>query len=297
MKILLLGKNGQIGFELQRTLAPLGEVISFDQDRASFLDIVALRQTVKGCSPNVIVNAAAYTAVDKAETDEAVCHAVNAAAPAVLAEEARRLNALLIHYSSDYVFNGKKSDPYLEDDEAFPLSVYARSKVEGDRLVAQSGADFLIIRTGWVYGARGANFLRTILRLAKERSELGIVNDQIGAPTWSRMIAEGTAQAIARAAVNPAEYSGVYHLTAAGRTTWFGFTEAIFDIFNLQPRPKLVPITMDQYPTPAKRPAYSVLSTDKFARAFGLRLPDWRRQLEMVAGEVMSDQISLAASR
>lgn len=290
MKLLLLGKNGQVGFELQRTLAPLGEVMAYDQDVADFLHPATVRDLIRSTTPNVIVNAAGYTAVDKAESDQSLCDAINAAGPALLAEEARAQNALLVHYSTDYVYPGNKNAPYVEDDSTGPLSEYGRTKLEGDCLIQQSGAHHLIFRTSWVYGARGQNFLLTMLRLAKERPELRIVSDQIGAPTWSRMIAEATAHAIARASASPADYSGVYHLTAAGQTTWFDFTDAIFNLFAPVPRPKLTPISTEQYPTPARRPAYSVLSNDKFARTFGLRLPEWRTQLSLVAGEMLSQK-------
>jgi len=295
MKILLLGKNGQVGFELQRTLALLGELMPFDQDVADFLNPQTVRDLIVRTSPNVIVNAAAYTAVDKAETDKSLCQAINAAGPGLLAEEAHARNALLVHYSTDYVYPGTNTEPYKEEAQVGPLSEYGRSKLEGDRLIQQSSAKHLIFRTSWVYGGRGQNFLLTMLRLAKERPELRIVSDQIGAPTWSRMIAEATALAIARAVESPAEYSGVYHLTAGGQTSWFGFTEAILDLFRLVPRPKLIPITTDQYPTPAKRPRYSVLSNDKFARTFGLRMPDWRVQLSLVAAE-MTPQAAASAT-
>jgi dTDP-4-dehydrorhamnose reductase len=286
MKILLLGKNGQVGFELQRTLALLGEVMPFDQDVADFLNPPAVRHLIRSISPNVIVNAAGYTAVDKAETDKSLCHAINADGPGLLAEEARSSSALLVHYSTDYVYPGTNTQPYTEDAQTGPLSEYGRSKLEGDHRIQQSGAHHLIFRTSWVYGSRGQNFLLTMLRLAKEKSDLRIVSDQIGAPTWSRMIAEATALAIARAVSDPPAYSGVYHLTGAGQTSWFGFTEAIFDAFCPVPRPKLTPITTDQYPTLAKRPAYSVLSNEKFIRRFGFRMPDWRAQLSLVAAEM-----------
>lgn len=286
MRILLLGKNGQVGFELQRTLAPLGDVLAFDQDRADFLNLDSLRALTREAAPNVIVNAAAYTAVDKAESDSSLCRAINATAPGFLAEQALERNALLVHYSTDYVYPGDKTTPYAEEDATGPLSEYGRSKLEGDRLIEQSGASFLIFRTAWVYGARGQNFLRTMLRLGAEKPELRIVSDQIGAPTWSRMIAEATAHAIFHAVTNPAKYSGVYHLTAGGQTSWFEFAEAIFAESQLPRRPKLVPISTSEYPTPAKRPAYSVLSNDKFARTFGIRLPDWRQQLTLVAAEM-----------
>jgi dTDP-4-dehydrorhamnose reductase len=286
MKILLLGKVGQVGYELQRTLAPLGNLRAFDQPDINFLDPESLRALIRDESPKIIVNAAAYTAVDKAETDKTLCHAINADGPAVLAEEARARNALLVHYSTDYVYPGNKTSPYVETDEPGPLGEYGRSKLEGDRHIAASGANHLIFRTAWVYGARGQNYLRTMLRLAKERSELRIVSDQIGAPTWSRMIAQGTAHAISRAITNPARFSGVYHLTAAGETTWFGFTEAIFDLVKPDPRPKVIPITTAEYPTPAKRPTYSVLSNQKFAQTFGCLLPGWSEQLTLVAADI-----------
>ena len=286
MKILLLGKNGQVGFELQRTLALLGEVLPYDQDVADFTNPAAVRDLIRRTLPNVIVNAAAYTAVDKAETEKPLSHAINSAGPGLLAEETRKCGSLLVHYSTDYVYPGNNTAPYTEDSATGPLSEYGRSKLEGDRLIQQSGANHLIFRTSWVYGSRGQNFLLTMLRLAKERPELRIVCDQIGAPTWSRMIAEATAHAIARATSDPAAYSGVYHLTAAGQTSWFGFAEAIFDTFAPSPRPRLTPIATDQYPTPAKRPTYSVLSNEKFATTFGLRMPDWRNQLSLVASEM-----------
>jgi dTDP-4-dehydrorhamnose reductase len=288
MKILLLGKYGQMGFELQRTLAPLGEVLAYDQDVANFLDPDSLRSLVRAAKPEVIVNAAAYTAVDEAESDSHLCAAINAEGPALLAKEARELSCLLVHYSTDYAYDGHKRFPYIESDAVAPLGAYGRSKLEGDRAIQASGAQHLIFRTAWVYGVRGKNFLLTMLRLAKEKRELRIVSDQIGAPAWSRMIAEATAHAIARAVADPMKYSGIYHLTAAGETSWYGFAEAIFEQFALERRPAVVPITTAEYPTPAKRPAYSVLSNEKFARVFGLRLPDWRDQLQLVAAEMNS---------
>ena len=290
MKILLLGKIGQVGFELQRTLAPLGEVIAIDRPELDFLSLDNLGTLVRQHAPHAIVNAAAYTAVDKAESDSTLCRALNATAPGFLATEAKKLNALFVHYSTDYVYPGDKKTPYVEDDDTGPLSEYGRSKLEGDQLIQQSGAHHLIFRTEWVYGTRGGNFLRTMLRLAKGKPELRIVSDQIGAPTWSRMLAEGTAHALARAASDPARYSGVYHLTAAGETSWFHFAEAIFELISVERRPKVIPISIAEYPLPARRPAYSVLSNDKFATTFGIRLPDWRRQLELVAAEINADR-------
>lgn len=286
MRILLLGKIGQVGFELQRTLAPLGEVIAVDQPELDFLNLDSLGALLRRYAPHAIVNAAAYTAVDKAESDAALCRSLNATAPGFLAAEAKKLNALFIHYSTDYVYSGEKRAAYVEDDPTGPLCAYGRTKLEGDELVAKSGAHHLVFRTEWVYGTRGQNFLRTMLRLAKEKPELRIVSDQIGAPTWSRMIAEATAHALARAISDPAPYSGIYHLTAAGETTWFHFAEAIFDLIQVENRPKLFPISTSEYPTPARRPAYSVLSNDKFALTFGFRLPNWKHQLELVAAQI-----------
>ena len=296
MKILLLGKVGQLGFELQRTLAPLGDVIAFEQPELDLLNLDSLGALVRRHEPNAIVNAAAYTAVDKAESDTALCRAINATAPGFLAAEAKKLNAVFVHYSTDYVYPGDKRAPFLEDEALGPLCEYGRTKLEGDQLIAQSGAHYLIFRTEWVYGVRGQNFLRTMLRLANEKSELRIVSDQIGAPTWGRMIAEGTAHALARAASDPGRYSGLYHLTAAGETTWFGFAQAIFEMIPVESRPRLVPISTAEYPTPARRPAYSVMSNDKFARTFGIRLPDWRKQLELVAAEINAERAAMTSS-
>jgi dTDP-4-dehydrorhamnose reductase len=294
MRILLIGKIGQVGYELERTLAPLGDVHAFDQPMVNFLDQNSLRELVRKEAPDVIVNAAAYTAVDKAENDKSLCHSINAEGPTVLAEEARRLGALIVHYSTDYVYPGDKTSPYIETDPTAPLGEYGRSKLEGDSRIEQSGANYLIFRTSWVYGARGQNYLRTMLRLAKERSELRIVADQIGAPTWSRMIAQATAHAISRAMSDPGEYTGIYHLTAAGQTTWFGFTEAIFEFLLAERKPKLTPITTAEYPTTAKRPAYSVLSNDKFIRCFTYLLPEWRDQLALVAADLLQSADAIA---
>jgi dTDP-4-dehydrorhamnose reductase len=286
MRLLLFGKRGQVGSELKRILAPLGQVLAYDQDEANFLDRSALRLLVRSHEPDVIINAAAYTAVDRAESEPDLCRAINAEGPALLAEESQRSGCLLVHYSTDYVYSGCKSSPYVEDDATGPLSAYGRAKLAGDEAIQSSGARHLIFRTAWVYSARGKNFLLTMLRLAQEKPELRIVSDQTGAPTWSRMIAEATTFALLQAMSNPGKCAGVYHLSAAGETSWYGFAKAIFEHFELEPKPGLVPISTDQYPTPAKRPAYSVLSNQKFARVFGLQLPDWRDQLALVAEEM-----------
>jgi len=293
MKILLLGKNGQVGWELQRTLATLGEVIAFGRQELNLTDFAALQETVHAVQPQLIVNAAAYTAVDKAESEPDLAMAINGTAPGVLAEAARRWGASLIHYSTDYVFDGTKTSPYDEEDQPNPINIYGKTKLAGERAIQQVGTPHLILRTSWVYGLRGKNFLLTILRLAKEREELKIVDDQMGAPTWSRMIAEATAQIIAHCSapgslLNPdlREMVGIYHLTAAGQTSWHGFAKAILEASAQFPEEsfsisRLLPIPTAEYPTPAARPAYSVLLSDKASKTFGLWLPGWQRQLQL----------------
>jgi dTDP-4-dehydrorhamnose reductase len=245
----------------------------------------------------VIVNAAAYTAVDNAEKEEALATRINGEAPGVLAEEARRLGALLIHYSTDYVFDGGKPSPYLETDPPNPMGAYGRSKLAGERAIAAAGGDWLTLRTSWVYAARGKNFLRTILRLAAEREELRVVADQFGAPTWARLIAESTAQIVAAALRERATgtfASGIYHLTAAGETSWHGFASIIVDQarkVSLQPAPKvqrIVPITTEEYPLPAPRPRNSRMSLDGLERRFGLALPAWDRCLSLCLAELQT---------
>ncbi len=282
--ILLTGVNGQVGWELRRALAPLGRVVGLDSRALDLSDPDAIRATVRGIAPRLIVNPAAYTAVDKAESEPERARAVNGIAPGILAEEAWRCGAILVHYSTDYVFDGRKAGPYLEDDAPNPLNVYGASKLEGEQAIAASGARHLILRTSWVYGARGGNFLLTMQRLMQERPELRIVDDQIGAPSWSRMIAEATAQVLAQC-LSPArgadrpEPWGTYHLTNAGETSWHGFATAIAELGGYATR--LTPIPSSDYPTPARRPANSRLDNGKLARAFGLRLPDWREALKL----------------
>ncbi|HSB03464.1 MAG TPA: dTDP-4-dehydrorhamnose reductase [Anaerolineales bacterium] len=287
-RILLTGKNGQVGWELQRTLATLGEVIALDRHGLDLADPDLIRRVVREHKPNLIVNAAAYTAVDKAEEESDRAMAINGTAPGVLAEEARRLNAAVIHYSTDYVFDGNKNGPYTEDDAPNPLNVYGRTKLAGEQAIQSVGAPHLIFRTSWVYGTRGKNFLLTILRLAKERDELRIVNDQIGAPTWSRMIAEATAQVVAQLSLQQGkswaeDVSGVYHLTAMGQTSWFGFAKAILNYIPgaAAHAPRLTPITTQEYPTPAQRPKSSVLSNTILRQKFGLELPGWETGLRL----------------
>ena len=277
MKILITGRSGQVGWELARTLAPLGDVIALDQQEMDLAEPDSIRKKIREIGPQLIVNAAAYTAVDKAESDMDLAMKVNGAAPGILAEEAKKLDAPIVHYSTDYIFDGKKIGPYAEDDETNPLSVYGRTKLIGEEAVRASGADHLIFRTSWVYGTRGHNFLLTILRLAKEREELRIVDDQIGAPTRSRMIAEATSLALVQF-LPCREKSGTYHLTSKGSTSWHGFAQAMLD--NLEKRPRLLPIPTENYPLPAMRPKNSLLSNEKLKSAFGLSLPDWKACLD-----------------
>jgi dTDP-4-dehydrorhamnose reductase len=286
MKILLIGKNGQVGWELRRTLAPLAEVVAVDYPEINFSDPPALRQFVAATRPNVVVNAAAYTAVDKAETETELCRQVNAVAPGVLAEEAKKLGALMVHYSTDYIFDGMKTSPYVEADAPNPLGAYGRTKLEGDRAVKDSGANHLIFRLCWVYGARGQNFMLTMQRLAREREKLRVVGDQFGCPTWSRMIAETTALALKQvmAGADVSKFNGDYHLAAGGQANWHEFASRIIELMPETERKcrAVEKITTAEYPTPAKRPAYSVLDCGKLQKTFGLRLPDWEASLRQV---------------
>jgi dTDP-4-dehydrorhamnose reductase len=269
---LLSGAGGQIGFELAKLLPAHGEVSALDRASLDLADPDAIVETVRRLRPDIIVNAAAYTAVDRAETDADRAYAINSRAPAVLAEEAKRIGAVMIHYSTDYVFDGSSATPYVEDAPAHPLNVYGRSKLEGERAIAAVGGANLILRTSWVYGLRGQNFLLTMRRLARERDEIRIVADQRGVPNWSREIARITATLVGQGSAL-AERAGLYHLSARGSASWFEFAAAIIGDVA---RPTLVPITTEEYPTPARRPAYGVLAPDKFESTFGFALPDWR---------------------
>jgi dTDP-4-dehydrorhamnose reductase len=279
MKILLAGCAGQLGRELKRSLACLGEVIACDRRQLDLAQADSLRAAVRAMGPTVIVNAAAYTAVDKAEAEPAAADAINALAPGILAEEAKRMGALLIHYSTDYVFDGTKATAYTEDDTPAPLSAYGRSKLAGERAIVAAGARHLIFRTSWVFGLHGANFMKTMLRLGKERDELRVVGDQVGAPTWTRHLADVAALTLARKEIP----DGLYHLAAAGETSWHGYAEAIFAEAQrsglMEKSPVVHRIASADYPLPAPRPANSRLDCTKFRRDFGLALPDWRTGL------------------
>ena len=290
MKILLFGKNGQVGWELRRTLAPLGEVDAVDYPEVDFLDLAALRVFALEAKPDLIVNAAAYTAVDQAESEPEVAMRINSEAPGALAEIARERGIGLVHFSTDYVFDGKKGEPYTEEDHPNPLSVYGVSKLVGDRAIQDSGCPHLILRTSWVYGARGKNFFLSILRLAREREEIRVVDDQIGCPTWSRSIAEVTAGILKagyrtgddRLAWDEEIPSGVYNYSSSGSTSWYGFAE---EIIRTDPNcdehvvQRLVPISTEAFGAAAARPANSELSKDKLSTVFGIPAEGWREQL------------------
>jgi dTDP-4-dehydrorhamnose reductase len=294
MKILLTGKTGQVGFQLERSLQGLGEVVAVTAAQMNLTDPAQMREVIRSVKPNLIVNPAAYTAVDQAEREPELAMRVNGEAPAVMAEEAKRLGAAMIHYSTDYVFDGSKDGPYTEGDVANPINVYGRSKLAGEQALQAAGIAHLILRTSWVYGRRGKNFLLTVMRLANERDELRIVDDQYGAPTWSRTIADTTAfiatqlqSAGARSgkmvSVNHdawQQYSGIYHLTAQGKTTWHGFTQAILANPAIVKKPILTPIKTEEYPLPARRPTNSVLSCKRLMDNF-CSLPSWEKALEL----------------
>ena len=284
--ILLVGKNGQVGWELRRTLAPMARVLAVDFPEIDLTDVAATRRLVLDNKPNVVINAAAYTAVDKAESETKVAQLINSVAPGVLAEAAKHVGAWMVHYSTDYVFDGTKNTPYVETDAPNPLGAYGRTKLEGDQAVRAAGGNHLIFRLCWVYGARGQNFLLTMQRLAREREKLRVVKDQVGCPTWSRMIAEGTSVALrhALAAQDAAAFTGTYHLAASGITSWHGFASRIIELMPEAGRRcrEVEAIATAEYPTPAKRPAYSVLDCGKLKKTFGIQLPDWEESLGLV---------------
>lgn len=285
-KILLTGSRGQVGWELARSLATLGEVVALDSNRLDLSDADAIRRTLAEIKPRIIVNPAAHTAVDKAESEPELARAINATAPGILAEEAEKLGALLVHYSTDYVFDGSGDAARLEDDVKGPLNVYGATKLAGEQAIQAACQRHLIFRTSWVYGTRGANFLLTMRRLCAERPELKIVADQIGAPTWCRSLAEATAQVLAQVAApnrgaDKPDPWGVYHMTHAGETSWHGFAQAILDLDAPETPARLLPIPSSDYPTPARRPLNSRLNNDKLERVFGVRLPDWREALRL----------------
>ncbi len=284
MRILLTGAEGQVGWELRRTLAPLGNVLALDRGQLDLADLDRLRATVRELVPDLIVNAAAYTAVDRAESEEALAFRINAEVPRVLAEEAQCVGAWVVHYSTDYVFDGRKEGPYVEDDEPNPLNVYGRTKLAGERAIREISERHIVFRTSWVYADRGRNFLLTMLRMAQERDELKVVADQRGAPTWARMIAEATAAAVVQLSGKTeaiGQLSGIYNLTCAGSATWYDFACAIFERSCADKAPRVLPIGSAQYPTPAARPVNSILSNARLREGFRIVLPDWRDALDL----------------
>lgn len=296
MKILLLGKNGQVGWELQRSLAPLGEVLALDRHSTDFCGDLSqperLAQTVRDWRPDVIVNAAAHTAVDKAESEPELARTLNATAPAVVAQAAAEVGAWLVHYSTDYVFNGLGDQSWQEGDATGPLSVYGQTKLEGEQAIAASGCQHLIFRTSWVYAARGGNFAKTMLRLAAERERLTVIDDQHGAPTGADLIADVTAHAI-RSAVHKPGLGGTYHLVASGQTSWHGYaSHVIAQARLLQPElglevTEIAPVPTTAFPTPAQRPLNSRLNTHKLQQAFGLVLPPWQQGVNRLLAEIL----------
>lgn len=290
-RILLIGANGQVGWELRRTLATLGDVIPASLEgeygpTIDLLDPASLARLVQDTSPDAVVNAAAYTAVDKAETDRAIAQRINADAVGELGAMLAERGTPIVHYSTDFVFSGNLDRPYREDDAPGPLNVYGETKLAGEQALLSSGARVLIFRTSWVYGIRGANFLLTMLRLLKERDELRIVDDQIGSPTWSRMLASATALVlyrVLRGELDLEKVGGLYHLTGSGQVSWYGFASAILENAGLDA--SLIPIPSSEYPAPARRPLYSVLDNGLFQQTFGLAMPDWRLSLKQCLDE------------
>lgn len=285
--ILLLGKNGQVGWDLQKALAPLGKLVALDVEDLDLTQPDAIRETVRNIRPHLIVNAAAYTAVDKAEEEPQLAMALNAEAPAILAEEAQRSGAALVHYSTDYVYDGEKDEPYTEADAPNPLSVYGKSKLAGDQAIQAAGIPYLIFRTSWVYGSRGNNFLLTMQRLAREKDEMRIIDDQTGAPTWCRVLARSTANILEQILSESSpedmkrfrQASGIYHMTCSGQTSWYGFAQAIVEQTPITDAARLIPIPTSEYPTPARRPMNSVLSNQKLRTSFGIIPQDWESAL------------------
>lgn len=296
MKVLLFGKGGQVGWELQRSLSVLGEVVALDSDSielcGDFTNLVGIAETVRAVKPDIIINAAAHTAVDKAESEPDLVRTINALAPNVLALEANKIGAWLVHYSTDYVFDGSGNEPWIETDDTAPLSVYGTTKLESELLIQKSGCKHLIFRASWVYGARGGNFAKTMLRLATEKESLSVINDQVGAPTGADLLADVTVHALRRAVFNE-ELSGLYHLAAAGETTWYGYAGFVLEYaqragVKLKVLPGAIkPVATSAFPTAAKRPHNSRLDTQKLRQAFELEMPHWEMGVKRMLTEVL----------
>lgn len=299
IKILLFGKGGQVGWELQRSLAPLGELVALNtgsQDLCGdFTNLEGIAQTIRAVAPDIIVNAAAYTAVDKAESEAEFARTINALAPGILAQEAKHSGAWLVHYSTDYIFDGSGDTPWRETDATGPLSIYGKTKLEGEELIRASGCQHLIFRTSWVYAARGANFAKTMLRLARERDQLAVINDQIGAPTGADLLADITAHAI-RTAMQRPDVSGLYHLVAGGQTSWHGYASFVIEYarlagIDIMVSPESIqPVPTNAFPLPAPRPKNSRLDTGKLQDTFGLTLPHWQSGVIRMLTEILEKQ-------
>jgi dTDP-4-dehydrorhamnose reductase len=290
-RVLLLGAGGQLGLQLARRLSERVELTALTRAQLDFSDADAIRTAIRNAQPEIVVNAAAYTAVDRAESEPELARQVNTIAPGAIAEELRKTKGWLVHYSTDYVFDGAGTEPWRETDATGPLSVYGRTKLDGELAIAATGCRHVILRTSWVYAAEGRNFLHTMLRLGRERDRLQIVDDQIGAPTTAEALAEATREVLQQLAVtgDDTSASGVYHLTCGGATSWCGFARAIFERFaSRQKAPEVAPISTEAYPTPARRPRNSRLCCDKFAGQFGFRMPEWQEALNDVAREMLS---------
>lgn len=286
MKILLTGTSGQVGYELHQALRGAAELVTPSRNEMDLANLAQIREFIQQVKPDIIINPGAYTAVDKAETEADLAMTINAHAPAVMAEEARKLGAAIVHYSTDYVFDGTKEGPYVEDDPTSPCNVYGKTKVAGEQAIQASGARHLILRTSWVYSLRGNNFLLTMLRLASQRDELRIVADQHGAPTWSRTIARTTARMLpALLAHDQPDMQGIYHLTAQGQSTWYGFARTIFEKAMPDRKLSVIPIASSEYPVPAPRPKNSVMSSEKLMARFG-SLPAWQDALSECLNEM-----------
>ena len=299
MKILLFGNGGQVGWELQRSLAPLGELVALDADSqvlcGDFTHLEGIAQTARAVAPDIIVNAAAHTAVDKAESEPELARVINAIAPGILAQEAKRFGAWLVHYSTDYVFDGSGDKPWVETDPTGPLSVYGKTKLEGEEAISASDCQHLIFRTSWVYSARGGNFAKTMLRLAQERDRLTVIDDQIGAPTGADLLADVTAHAIRTALQHP-EVSGLYHLVASGETSWHGYARFVIEFarqarIDIKVAPAAIdPVPTSAFPLPAPRPKNSRMGTQKLQNNFRLNLPDWQNGVARMLTEILDKQ-------
>ena len=290
MKFLLIGKNGQVGWELNRSLSKLGNVFAVGRNELDLSMPETLGTIIQDIRPDIIINAAAYTDVDKAESEPELAMTVNGISPGVIAQEAKKIGAGMIHYSTDYVFDGKATSPYKEENPIYPLNIYGQSKLAGEKAVTQSGIPHIIIRTSWVYSLRGSNFLLTIQKLAQTRKQIKVVDDQTGSPTWSRSIAESTTrileQSLTRSATTQKLFigSGVFHMSCNGKTSWFGFAKKILEFSRLSNNTELIPISTTEYTTPAVRPRYSLLSNKKLKQAFNQEMPQWQDALKQCLG-------------